>query len=83
MYGEVRCAVTFGSTSIPVIWHVISGNCEPVLSGNAALQLGIIQFNKNPETFQPLRVINNEIVNKEKTQDILAHYPHNFSGLGN
>ena len=82
MYGEVRCAVTFGSTSILVIWYVISGNCEPVLSGNAALQLGIIQSNKNPETFQPLRVINNEIVNKEKMQDILAQYPHNFSGLG-
>ena len=70
-----------GPHLIPVIWHVISGNCEPVLSGSTALQLGIIQFNKNPEVFQPLKMINIEI-DKEKMQDILAQYTHNFSGLG-
>ena len=34
VHGEARCAVTFGSTSIPVVWHIISGSSEPILSGN-------------------------------------------------
>ena len=44
VYGEVMCAVTFGANSVPVKWHIISGSCEPILAGNIAIQLGIIQF---------------------------------------
>ena len=32
-----RCAATFGSTSMPVECYIISGSCEPILSGNSAL----------------------------------------------
>ena len=80
VFGEARCAVTFGRTSIPVNWHIISGSCEPILSGNAALQLGIIQFNKSEDTFQPILMIKKE--NQGNLQDILAKYPDNFNGLG-
>ena len=79
-FGEARCSVTFDGTSIPVVWHIISGSCEPILSGNAALQLGIIQFNKTEETFQPILMIAKE--SKGNLQNILAEYPQNFSGLG-
>lgn len=57
IHGEVRCAVMFGNTSIPVVWHVISGSCEPILSGSDALQLGIIQFTANSDTFKPVLMI--------------------------
>ena len=80
VYGEARCSVTFGLTSIPVVWHVISGNSEAILSGNAALQLGIVQFNGTADTFQPVLMIDAE--NKENLQAILSKYPENFSGLG-
>ena len=80
VFGEARCSVTFGRTSIPVVWHIISGSCDPILSGNAALQLGIIQFNKTEEAFQPILMIEKE--SKGNLQNILAEYPQNFSGLG-
>lgn len=80
VYGEARCAVTFGTSSIPVVWHIISGSCEPILSGNAALQLGIIQFRKTEDTFQPILMI--EKGHKGNLQGILAEYPQNFQGLG-
>ena len=80
VFGEARCAVTFGRTSIPVNWHIISGSCEPILSGNAALQLGIIQFNKSADIIQPILMIEKE--NGENLQNILAKYPDNFNGLG-
>ena len=79
VYGEARCSVAYGSTSVPVIWHGISGSSEAVLSGNAALQLGIIQLNKADDTFQPILMIDS---NKDNLQDILARYPQNFTGLG-
>ena len=60
VYGEVMCAVTFGANSVPVKWHIISGSCEPILAGNMALQLGIIQFNSNPDTFQPVLMIDSK-----------------------
>ena len=50
-YGVSKCAVSFGGTSVPVKWHIISGSCEPILSGDKALQLGIIDFNAKPSTF--------------------------------
>ena len=80
VYGEARCAVTYGSTSVSVLWHVISGSSEPILSGNASLQLGIIEFKKPDDVFEPILLI--EADEKEELQQILARYPHNFSGLG-
>ena len=79
VHGEARCSVTFGSISVPVVWHVLSENCEAILSGNAALQLRIIKFNDSAETFQPILMINS---NEDKLQAILSHYPQNFTGLG-
>ena len=79
VYGEARCSVTFGSTSVPVVWHVLSGNSEAILSGNAALQLGIIKFTDSADTFQPILMIKS---NKDNLQTILSEYPQNFSGLG-
>ena len=46
--GKARCAVTFGETSIPVEWYILQGKCEPILSGSAAVQLGIVNFTKVP-----------------------------------
>lgn len=80
VHGEARCTVTFGSRSIPVIWHIISGSCEPILDGHAALQLGIISFNAGPDTFQPILMIDTEC--KEDLQNVLQKYPQNFIGLG-
>ena len=83
MFGEARCAVTFGRTSIPVNWHIISGSCKPILlilvSGNAALQFGIIQFNKSADVIQPILMTKKE--NGENLQNILAKYPDNFHGF--
>ena len=80
VYGEARCSVTFGSTYIPVVWYIISGSCEAILSGNSALQLGIIHFSDTPDTFQPILMIESD--DKESLQKILSNYPENFSGLG-
>ena len=57
--GIARCAVTFGTTSVPVQWHIIEGSCEPVLSGKCAEQLGIIKFNSKPAVYQPICNDNN------------------------
>ena len=66
VHGEARCSVTFGSSSVPVSWHIISGSCEPILSGAACEELGIIQFKKSPEPFHPIRMIASE--------SLLKHY---------
>ena len=44
VYGKARCAVSFGESSVPVVWHIIPGSCEPVLDGNTSVQLGIVQL---------------------------------------
>lgn len=78
--GEARCAVTFGSTSVPTIWHIISGSWEPILDGNTAMRLGIISFNSHPKVFQPVLMIGTEC--RQEIQECLAKYPENFRGLG-
>ena len=82
--GVARCAVTFGSTSIPVEWYIIEGTCQPVLSGSAAVQLGVLSFNSKPQVLHPVSMINttNPTVGHNEIQEILASYPNNFSGLG-
>ena len=84
VYGEARCAVTFGATSVPVVWHIISGSSEPILSGLAAVQLGIIKFNKFSKPFHPINMISRtrSDLSREMLQNVLAHYPENFTGLG-
>ena len=67
--GASRCAVSFGSSSVPVVWHIIKNDCEPVFAGVHARQLGIIKFCSNPNTFKPTNIIKSE--NKEHFQDIL------------
>ena len=62
------------------MWHIISGSCEPILAGKMALQLGIIDFNANPDTFHPILMIDAE--DKGNLQEILARYPQNFNGIG-
>ena len=74
--GVARCAVTFGTRSIPVIWHIIQGVCEPILSGNAAVQLGILHFNENPQTLIPIHLIQSKccINTKDEVQKIIVEY---------
>ena len=84
LIGVARCAVSFGNRSIPVIWRVLPGSCETVLSGKACEDLGIIEFNKTPPPFQPIRLIhaNNNPADKDMLQSALKDYPDNFNGLG-
>lgn len=83
VYGVARCAVTLGMTSIPIEWHIISGSCEPIISGKASTQLDIIQFNSKPPAFQPLNMIENQNPEvKQSIQSILAQYPEVFTGVG-
>ena len=79
--GVARCAVTFGQTSIPVLWHVIKGSCVPILSGNAARELGIIRFNSKPNVFNPIHMISSSD-SKKRIQDVLLRYNDNFKELG-
>ena len=59
-FGESRCAVSFGSRSVLVVWHIIKEDCEPVLAGISAKQLGIIKFQPRPEPFMPVNMIKND-----------------------
>ena len=43
---QAICAVTFGSNSVPVKWQITAAECEPILAGNSAMALGIIEFNR-------------------------------------
>ena len=62
--------------AVPVVCQIISGSCEPILSGNAALHLEIIRFNKTEYTFQPILMIEQEY--NANLQRILSEYPQNF-----
>ena len=79
--GVARCAVTFGETSIPVEWYILDGKCEPILSGAAAVELGIITFSKTPQLFQPLNRISTSIKksDQEIIQNLLAENADVFS----
>ena len=79
--GMARCSVTFGETSIPVEWYILKGKCEPILSGSAAAQLGIVHFNKTPSIYQPIHMISTKLAtsDQEKIQSILATKSAAFS----
>ena len=55
--GQTICAVTFGSSSVPVKWHVISAECEPILAGSSTISLGIIKFNHKQGILAPIKMI--------------------------
>ena len=79
--GKSRCAVTVGTISIPVEWYILEGKCEPILSGSAAIHLGIITFNSKPEIFKPINHINTNLDKNqsEALQNVLAKYPETFN----
>lgn len=79
--GVSRCAVTFGTRSTPVLWHIIKGSCEPILSGNAAIQLGIVKFNAQPETLLPIRFIDKhcQLNTKNHIQNLMTEYQDIFT----
>ena len=79
--GKARCAVTIGTTSIPVEWYILQGKCEPILSGSASVNLGIIHFTKKPPIYTPIKMINVKLQtsNKEKIQNLLAKRSEVFS----
>ena len=81
VYGTARCAVSFGKRIIPVEWHVISGSCEPILSGVASRQLGIITFNPTPDAFEPINVISEQADPnfKDDLQQTMLEFPDNFA----
>jgi len=78
--GESRCAVTFGERSIPVVWHIIKEDCEPIISGGHAKQLGIIRFASSPDPLMPVNMIKME--KKDGIQKTLSDYAGCFQGIG-
>ena len=80
--GISRCSVTFGLSSIPVEWYIINGSCQPILSGNIAKQLGIIEFKRKAQPIQPVMMIDSRCCDKEEIQGIIAKYSDNFNGIG-
>ena len=83
IHGTARCAVSFGRSIIPVVWHIISGSCEPILSGTASRQLGIIKFNSTPDTFEPIYMVSEEADPsfKDDLQQTMMEFPENFTGF--
>ena len=78
--GIAQCAVTQGTTSIPVKWYVLDTDCMPVLSGIAGKALGLIHFNKPPSVYKPINMISNDC--KTDLQTILSKFPENFQRVG-
>ena len=65
---------------MPVKWHIIASDCEPILAGNSATALGIIGFNQKQGILAPINMIDNDL--QGKIHSCLAEYPHNFKGVG-
>ena len=78
--GQAICAVTIGSGSVPVKWHVISAECKPILAGSSAISLGIIKFNHKKVILAPITKIDTDL--NGEIQSCLAKYAHNFQGIG-
>ena len=77
------CSVAFGDRSVPVEWNIINGDCEPIISGTTAVQLGIIELHKHTETVNLVNMIKvNEPLVKERLQRILAKHTQIFYGIG-
>ena len=78
--GTSICAVSVGNRTVPVSWHIIAEDCEPVLAGNKAVHLGLIQFKPAPKTHMPINMIKGD--KPEAIQDVLASHSEVFSGIG-
>ena len=57
---QAICAVIFGSNSVPVKWQIIAAECEPILAGNSAMALGIIEFNPKQGIIAPINMIHTD-----------------------
>ena len=62
--GHAISAITFGSNSVPVKWHIVASDCEPILAGNSATALGIIGFNHKQGTLAPINMTGNDLPGK-------------------
>ena len=80
--GVARCDITFGDRLVPVLWHIIEENCEPVLAGAKAEQLGIIKFSSIQPVFAPVNMIVGDTGRKAQLQDILQRHSNSFQGIG-
>ena len=78
--GIAQCAVTQGTTSIPVKWYILDTDCKPVLSGIAGKALGLIHFNKPESVYKPINMISCDY--QTELQTILSKFPENFQGVG-
>ena len=78
--GQAISTVTFGSNSVPVKWHIITSDCEPILAGNSTTALGIIEFNHKQGILVPINMFDNDL--QGKIQSFLAEYLHKFKGIG-
>ena len=79
MERQAICAVTFGSSSVPVKWQIIAAECEPILAGNSATALGIIESNRKHGIVVPINIIHADP--KGEIQSCIAEYSHNFRGI--
>ena len=76
------CAVSYGRTSLPVMWQIIEEDCQPVISGKCSRELGIIDFHPTPPVFRPVNMISKNISCPTEYEAILAEHPKVFTGLG-
>ena len=76
---QAICAVTFGSNSVPVKWQIIAAECEPILVGNSATALGILEFNRKQGIIAPINMIHTDP--KGEIQSCLAglNFPFRIS----
>ena len=78
--GQAICAVTFRSNTVPVKWQIIAAECEPILAGNSATALGIIECSCKEGIIEPINMIHTDP--KGEIQSCLAEYSHNFHDIG-
>ena len=75
--------VTFGKRTVPVLFHVLPGSCEPILAGATAEELNILVFHGNKdqicEVYSMIEAENETEEGKSyynEIQHILESYPH-------
>ena len=88
--GTCTVGVTFKNRTIPVVFHVLPGSCEPILSGKMAEELNILVFQGNGpysvhKVYSMIETKTDSEEGKEfynEIQNVLASYPHCFNGIG-
>ena len=86
-YGTALCCATYKDRSVPVLFHILTGSCQPILEGTKATQLKIIVIDADDKVFNPVNLSHDQ-----QDQDygklnsdicsVIQNYPHNFKGLG-